>query len=777
MSFDRGKALLRCCFAALVVAGLHSLAESVSVGTKLEIRLQAPISSYATQKGTRISGVLVAPLTERGEMLLPLGTTVEGAVVSVRKVGLGVVHETARLELQFDRVVLADGTSVPLQCRLTEVENARESVDAQGRIQGIRSTATLSNRASGMVGSLAFGDPIAAIFTTAASASVLRFSEPEISLPAGTELIAELTAPIVLPKTEPILVPPIATTPVEKEDLLKLVEDLPFRTYTDKSHIPSDITNLIFIGSADEVQRAFAASDWVQVDSLTAESTYATIRSVAENQGYKSAPMSTLLLGGQPPAYAYAKTLNTFSKRHHLRIWASSLPWNGQTVWTSSSTHDTGIGFSKKNKTFIHLIDRHIDNERAKVVNDLIFTGCVSNVQLVARSWIPKDAKNGTGEDLITDGRIAVLQLNECRTPDNTIEATGDTLRVHGNRAERVSRQTTLTLKNNILRDNVGVMAYSGIRTGISEFKKKDTPRSQRSMDIEGDEYTINGKTGRKTDYAVDPGAIASSKSQSMEYDRWKPPSVEIGFRASWLGYAGGDGGGIGFILDSINPPGEQVVIALDNSLHNGWNLGGSVTINPHKYFSHEFSYNRSFTTFKMGLGVVDNDTTSGSVESAFAFDTTGLLTSQVSYNLLINTRPKTSRLRPYFALGPALQLMHLDEAPIKKAPNYWKLGLSNIGLLSAAYNFGSTPPLEGGGIFQVGFNYGGGVRYRVTPRWMIRLDYRETLTSQPDFWTKSKIDILNGIVLDNATLTFVGPIFEGVMRQQRVGGGVSFTF
>lgn len=778
MSFGRYKTLLRCCLAALAFAGLHALAESVSVGTKLEIRLQQPISSYATEKGTKISGVLVAPLTEGGEMLLPLGTTVEGSVVSVRKVGLGVIHETARLELQFDRVMLADGTSVPLQCRVIDVENARESVDAQGRIQGIRSTATLSNRASGFVGSLAFGDPIAAIFTTAASASVLRFSEPEISLSAGAELIAELTAPIVLPKTEPILVPPIATTPEEKEDLSKLVEELPFRTYTDKSHIPSDITNLIFIGSADEVERAFAASDWVQVDSLTAESTYATIRSVAENQGYKTAPMSILLLGGQAPAYAYAKTLNTFSKRHHLRIWASSLPWNGQTVWTSSSTHDTGIGFSKKNKTFIHLIDSHIDNERAKVVNDLIFTGCVSNVQLVARSWIPKDAKNGTGEDLITDGRIAVLQLNECHIAQDTIEAAGDTLRVHGNRAERISRQTTLTLKNNILRDNVGVMAYSGIRTGISEFKKKDTPRPQRSMDIEGDEYTINGKTGRKTDYAVDPDAIAGNGRQTIDLaDRWKPPSVEIGFRASWLGYAGGNGGGIGFILDSINPPGDQVVIALDNSLHNGWNLGASVTINPHKYFSHEFSYNRSFTTFKMALGAVDNDTTSGSVESAFAFDTTGLLSSQMSYNLLINTRPKTSRLRPYFAIGPALQLMHLDDAPIKKAPSYWKLGLSNIGLLSAAYNFGNTPPLEGGGIFQVGFNYGGGVRYRVTPRWMIRLDYRETLTSQPDFWTKSKTSILNGIVLDNATLTFVGPIFQGAMRQQRVGGGVSFTF
>jgi hypothetical protein len=772
------KGLIACCFAALALAGLHALAGPVSAGTKLEIRLKEPISSYATKKGTRISGVLIAPVTEGGDMLLPLGTTVEGSVVSVRKVGIGFVHETARIQLLFDRVLLSDGKSVPLQCRITEVENARESVDPQGRIQGIRSTATLSNRASGVIGSLSFGDPIAAIFTTAASASVLRFSEPEISLPAGTELIAELTAPIVLPKEEAALVPPIATTDSAKKELSRLVEKLPFRTYTEKDHIPSDITNLIFIGSAGAVERAFAASDWVQVDSLTAESTYATIRSVAENQGYKSAPMSTLLLGGEAPAYAYAKTLNTFSKRHHLRIWGSSLDWSGQEVWTSSSTHDTGIGFSKKNKTFIHLIDTHIDNERAKVVNDLIFTGCVSSVQLVTRPWIPKDAKNGTGEDLITDDRVAVLQLNDCRAPQDQTQLATNTLPVHGNRADRVSRQTVLTIKNNILRDNVGVMAYSGIRTGVTELKRKDTPRPPRSMDVDGDKYTINGADGHQDDYSFSPASITRSSPGTIdEAGRWKPPSVEIGFRASWLGYAGGNGGGIGFILDNITGPPDQVVIALGNSMLNGWNLGASVTLDSQKYLSQEFSYNHSFTTFQIGLAAVDNDSTSPTVQSAFAFSNSGLLTSQIAYNLLINTRPRTSRLRPYFAVGPALQLMHLDDAPIKKAPNYFRLGLSNIGLLSAAYNFGSTPPLEGGGIFQVGLNYGGGIRYRIAPRWMIRMDYRETLTSQPDFWTKSKTNILTNIELDNATLTFVGPQLDGPMRQQRVGGGVSFTF
>jgi opacity protein-like surface antigen len=121
---------------------------------------------------------------------------------------------------------------------------------------------------------------------------------------------------------------------------------------------------------------------------------------------------------------------------------------------------------------------------------------------------------------------------------------------------------------------------------------------------------------------------------------------------------------------------------------------------------------------------------------------------------------------------------MHLADAPIKKAPGWFKLGLSNIGLISAAYNFGSDPPLDGGGIFRAGFNYGGGVRYRITPRWMIRADYRETLIAQPDFWTKSQKEILGGIDADpGTTLTVVGPVLDGAMRQDRVTMGVSFTF
>ncbi len=771
------------CFTILFCssAGLLS-GETLPAGTPLEIRLLQPISSYSTPKGTKISGIMISPVNEGGRILIPLGTTIQGEVVEVRKVGLGFAHETAEIELTFDHLVLSDGQSVPVACRITQVENARESINKKGRIQGIRSTSTISNRASGVVGSLAFGDPIAAIFATAGSASVLRFSEPEITLPAGTEMMAELTAPIDFPEEKVQTVPPLVDSADGRQELGAMVRKLPYRTFTEgKKEVPSDLTNLAFIGSADALRRAFAAAGWVVVDSLTAETTYSTIRSVAENQGYKTAPMSVLVLDGKEPDYAYAKTLNTFSKRHHLRIWTTSQSWQGQPVWTSSATHDTGIGFSRKNKTFIHLIDTNIDNERAKVVNDLIFTGCVTGVQLVARQWLPEHAKNGTGEELITDGRIAVLQLDACEKPVDEAAGQQNTIPpVHGNAAERSTRQTVLTLKNNILRDNVGVMAYSGIRYAVDAKKKKEAAGPERQMDVDGSKYTISEVFRPDEGYTtLTPGRPApAAASAAAAVDRWNAPSVELGVRGGFHGYYGGNGGAVAYLFTDTAMDGNFLFMVLGNTLHDGWELGGTVTLNPWRYFSNEFSYDHSFTEVNIGLSVVGQDSTTPGLQQAIAFAPSGLRTSLFSYNLLINARPKNSRLRPYLAVGPSLQLMHLSDAPIKKAPSWFKLGLSNIGLISAAYNFGSTPPLEGGGIFQVGLSYGGGVRYRITPRWMLRADFRETLTSQPDFWSKSVKSIDNGIVVDPGTVyEVIGPVLQGNSRQDRITGGVSFTF
>ncbi len=108
---------------------------------------------------------------------------------------------------------------------------------------------------------------------------------------------------------------------------------------------------------------------------------------------------------------AFQKQNNTFAQRHHLRIWHRPDTFDDKEVWVCAATHDIAIDFSPEDRTFIHRIDPQIDRERAKVVNDLMFTGRVRGMSLVSRSDVPKDAYNATGDQLITDGRMAVLEF------------------------------------------------------------------------------------------------------------------------------------------------------------------------------------------------------------------------------------------------------------------------------------------------------------------------------------------------------------------------------
>lgn len=101
------------------------------------------------------------------------------------------------------------------------------------------------------------------------------------------------------------------------------------------------------------------------------------------------------------------------------------------------------------------MIDQYIDNERSKVVNDLEFTGCVEAVQLVPRPWAPQDAYNATGDKLRTDGAIAVLRISDCSHPKTTPAVNA----VPPGRFERVTRDTLLTMRNDIWRGNLVIQA------------------------------------------------------------------------------------------------------------------------------------------------------------------------------------------------------------------------------------------------------------------------------------------------------------------------------
>lgn len=760
--------------------------EGVPVGARFEVRLLDELSSRDTHRGDTVKAVAISPMVVGDDILIPSRSIFEGKVIEADSVGWGFKHETASLTVDWTKVTLPDHRVLELNARVFQVENAQEKVNDKGKIQGIRSTGTIGNSVENGVLSFAGIDPVAYVFAMSAGAGVLGFAESEILYRAGTELILENKKPLITSTVYPPAVDPAAATPDQKAQLQAFVKKLPYRTRTKGSNKVSDITNLVFIGSPTALQRAFAAAGWLPTDDLNANSTFRTVKTLTGNQTYTQAPMSVLLLDERPPLFALSKTTNTFASRHHLRVFPTDQTYGGQTVLTSSSTQDIGIAFSKKQKTFIHVIDQHIDNERSKVVADLVFTGCVESLDMVDRPWVPRDAYNSTGDRLLTDGEAAVVRINSCDHPYTT----PDTPAPPPNRSVRITRDTSLTIRSSVYRGN---LIYQGIAGG---FKVHDYFRnsselpadsgSWRKTDATGSEYKGVGKDlelhtrqpGEAPEEEPSPADLAAVEKAKRDH-RWDPPRYELALEGGYMHMRTDFLSAVGVIEMSTVPTNPAYFLFLGDEVGDGWAGGGTVTINSWRHFSNEFSYFRQQVKYQLGTVDATLPPDQETIITDKDLDTyrIGLVTRQFEYNLLMHPTRPTSRWRPYAAVGPVLQLIALNGAPLKKPAGVYNLGLKNIGLIKAAFDFGNTPPLDGGGIFEIGLQYGAGVKYRLTPRVTVRADWRETWSKNPDIIANSYEDFDSNSLDETYSTDVIKVRADQKFIQDRYTVGVAFTF
>ena len=80
-------------------------------GSVLHVRLTNAVGTYASRPGAVVDAVVIAPLKIDGETVVPAGTILHGKVKSVRRIGLGILHEAASLDLSFDSITLPSGAS------------------------------------------------------------------------------------------------------------------------------------------------------------------------------------------------------------------------------------------------------------------------------------------------------------------------------------------------------------------------------------------------------------------------------------------------------------------------------------------------------------------------------------------------------------------------------------------------------------------------------------------------------------------------------------------
>ncbi len=385
-------------------------AVTIPAGTEIQLRLTAEVSSDKPS-GQPVSAVVIAPVDVNGAPVIWFGAQLDGVTADAnanKPAAGGNAEQPATLRLNLTKIHNKSGESKPLSCSLAGVDNARESIDQSGLISGIKASQTFTSLADSGVNKVTEKNDQLGQLLAGIKKAIVKQADPAIDYKPGVEFTVKLTKPLDWTPASDAKNP----TPVQPAaQLSALVAQLPFRTVALKPPSPSDLTNLIFIGSKAEVEQAFKDAGWFAADPLGKAANFHTAQAIIENRGYDEAPMSILTLNGKPPELTFEKQNNTFASRHHIRLFQMPQTFDGKPLFVAAATHDIKIYFSQTSRSITHGIDPDIDNERAKVTNDMLFTDKVQAVSLVDRSNIPKDISNATGDHLKTDDKVSVIEF------------------------------------------------------------------------------------------------------------------------------------------------------------------------------------------------------------------------------------------------------------------------------------------------------------------------------------------------------------------------------
>jgi hypothetical protein len=380
----------------------------IPAGTTLEVRLSTPAGSRVSRPGDRISASIIAPVLAEDRQVLLDGADISGEVEDVQPLGLGLKHRIARIDFRFDSMTLPDGRKFPILTRVREIENARERVDEMGNVIGILPTANLSSAISFAISTVLLHTELTA---PAAIVKVIAARSPdsEIYLPAGTELVVQLERPVLMDLSPSVrqTAPPLSED--DRSRVQRFLTTVPVQQTTLGRKRYSDLVNILLLGTPEQVDTAFRRAGWTGENRRGVMALYRMYRGLVQRTGYSMAPMAPLTLNGIRATRTYQKSFDTIAKRHHVRLWNQP----DSDAWLGAASED--IGFTVQDMHVTHAIDLAIDNERAKVVNDLWFTGCVQAASLLPRQSLRVIAHGRSS--LATDGEIAVLRLNNCDAP------------------------------------------------------------------------------------------------------------------------------------------------------------------------------------------------------------------------------------------------------------------------------------------------------------------------------------------------------------------------
>lgn len=170
------------------------------------LRMNQALNSGTSRVGDRFQSTVVTPVYAGGVEVVPAGSIVEGRVTSVAPARTR--GREGQIGMQFDSVVLPDGTTYQLDGALTELQDSRAGkVDAENEVSGNSSDKrNVAYVGGGTAGGAVLGGAIgggkgagigAIIGAGAGVAGVMLSKGHEAELRSGTEIGMVTTRPIV----------------------------------------------------------------------------------------------------------------------------------------------------------------------------------------------------------------------------------------------------------------------------------------------------------------------------------------------------------------------------------------------------------------------------------------------------------------------------------------------------------------------------------------------------------------------------------------------------
>ena len=118
---------------ALLVLGGWAAAAQLPAGTQIQVRLTTALNTSTAKANQPFEAVVIAPVVVGERLAFGQGTKVAGHIKEVKAATQP--DDQAVLALAFDAISDAAGKRASIAAKVTAIDNARESVDANGQIR------------------------------------------------------------------------------------------------------------------------------------------------------------------------------------------------------------------------------------------------------------------------------------------------------------------------------------------------------------------------------------------------------------------------------------------------------------------------------------------------------------------------------------------------------------------------------------------------------------------------------------------------------------------